>query len=873
MHYYKQIRGKLYQEVYMNATKKFRMLSSVFIVLCLLLGTSLTPAYARDPGGRNAAAQISMSGWFSIIWGDSNDGKSSMIYTITDVNGQRTLLQMDETVAGKLGGVLQFNGKYVNVQGTLATRTYTNATSRSTQSPPAVLNVISISLPSSPGSQAPAINDVIAIAAVSGSKPWVTIMCKFSDIAAEPNDRAYFLGMYSDTKPGLNHYWKELSFNTADVTGSTVGTGWYTLPETELHYNPTDTEKGTNLNALAGDCITAADPDVDFSLYSGINMMFNSDFDNGWAWGGGTGNITLDGVTRSWSITWEPPWSYANISVISHEMGHGFGLPHSSYNRAAVYDNAWDVMSQDRYNCAAATDATYGCMAQHTISYHKDLLGWIPGPQKTTVATGNSATVTLEDLAAPASTNYQIVNIPIGGSATNFYTVEARQFTGYDVKLPGEAVIIHNVDTTNEIPAVLVPGGLSSTNPGVMWTVGETFTDSTNNIRVIVNSATATGFEVTISNDANLPPTSEAGGPYTKQCTGPTTSVTLDGRGSGDPEGFPLTYSWSTTCPGGTFDNAAFAQPTLTVNTASCVVSCTVSLTVTDNGGLQNSDTASVTISDTTPPTVTCPSNLTIECSASSGPSNTGTATATDNCIPNPSVSFSDNVTPGSCPEERKISRLWTSIDNCLNSASCSQTINVVDTVPPTLVGVPGNLTVECDAVPTPATVTATDNCDSAVVPSFNQTRVDGSCAGNYTLTRRWTGVDDCGNSSSAAQTITVQDTTPPTITSIAAYPNKLWPVNHKMVPVRVAISASDNCSGAVCSITSVASNEPENGLGDGDMAPDWEITGGLKVNLRAERSGTGNGRIYTLTTTCTDGCGNSSTGIVHVTVPHDQKR
>lgn len=319
--------------------------------------------------------------------------------------------------------------------------------------------------------------------------------------------------MYGDTKPGLNHYWKELSFNTLDVTGSTVaGTGWDTLPNAELHYNPTDTPKGTNLDALATDCIDAADADVDFSGYSGINMMFNSDFDNGWAWGGGTGIKTLDGVTRSWSITWEPPWSYANISVIAHEMGHGFGLPHSSYNRAAVYDNSWDVMSQDRYNCPAATDPTYGCMAQHTISYHKNLLGWIPEPQIKNVATGASATVTLADLATPTAANYQMVTIPIGGSATNFYTVEARRFTGYDAKLPAAAVIIHNVDTTQSIPAVLVPDGASPTNS---WTVGETFTDATNDIAVKVNSATATGFNVTISNrQVFVPP------PYYEVCQG-----------------------------------------------------------------------------------------------------------------------------------------------------------------------------------------------------------------------------------------------------------------------------------------------------------------------------------------------------------------
>ncbi len=106
--------------------------------------------------------------------------------------------------------------------------------------------------------------------------------------------------------------------------------------------------------------------------------------------------------------------------------------------------------------------------------------------------------VTLEDLAAPASDNYQIAIIPIGGSATNFYTVEARRFTGYDVKLPGEAVIIHNVDTTNGIPALLVPGGLSSTNPGVRFIEGEMFHDATNHITVKVNSDQA-GTELSLS--------------------------------------------------------------------------------------------------------------------------------------------------------------------------------------------------------------------------------------------------------------------------------------------------------------------------------------------------------------------------------------
>lgn len=111
-------------------------------------------------------------------------------------------------------------------------------------------------------------------------------------------------------------------------------------------------------------------------------------------------------------------------------------------------------------------------------------------------------------------------------------------------------------------------------------------------------------------------------------------------------------------------------------------------------------------------------------------------------------------------------------------------------------------------------------------------------------------------------------DTTPPTITSASASPNTLWPPNHKMVPVTVTVAATDN-SGDVptCQIVSVSSNEPINGLGDGNTAPDWQITGPLTVNLRAERSGKGTGRTYTITVACTDGFGNTSTAAVTVNV------
>jgi hypothetical protein len=90
------------------------------------------------------------------------------------------------------------------------------------------------------------------------------------------------------------------------------------------------------------------------------------------------------------------------------------------------------------------------------------------------------------------------------------------------------------------------------------------------------------------------------------------------------------------------------------------------------------------------------------------------------------------------------------------------------------------------------------------------------------------------------------------------------------MVPVTVDYTATDNCS-AQCVLT-VTSNEPINGQGDGDAAPDWEVIDAHDLLLRSERSGKGNGRVYTIQVTCTDPAGNTVIRTTTVKVPKSQK-
>jgi M6 family metalloprotease-like protein len=341
---------------------------------------------------------------------------------------------------------------------------------------------------------------------LTGSQPWVSILCKFSDLSTEPKSKSYFQDMYGNRAGQLDHYWREVSYGQIDLAGS-LAIDWVTLPRPQRDYVPTPgSGNKADLNALFADCTAAADPFVDFSRggqpFVGINMMFNGDLDC-CAWGGSR-SATLDGVSHTWRVTWAAPQSYANVAVIAHEMGHGFGLPHS--NNAdrdnTPYDSPWDVMSDA--NEYTVGDTTFGRRGKHTIAHHKDLLGWIPRAQQYVAMAPGNHQVTIDALTLPSATHYRMVRIPIG-TGPEYYTVEVRYAEGnYDAQLPATAVILHHVQPGRREPAWVIgtdnPPATYSDGPGVIFNVGKSFTDLDNKITVTVVAATPGGFQVEITN-------------------------------------------------------------------------------------------------------------------------------------------------------------------------------------------------------------------------------------------------------------------------------------------------------------------------------------------------------------------------------------
>ena len=169
-----------------------------------------------------------------------------------------------------------------------------------------------------------------------------------------------------------------------------------------------------------------------------------------------------------------------------------------------------------------------------------------------------------------------------------------------------------------------------------------------------------------------------------------------------------------------------------------------------------------------------------------------------------------------------------------------------------------------CGAVVNYPVPTYTGNCGTVTV-----SHASGSTFPVGTTTVTVTGTRLDGTTDSCSFDVTVRDAAPPAASAATVDRPSLWPANHQMVDVTVNYDAADNC-GAGCTL-SVTSNEPTNGLGDGDTPNDWEVVDAHHVRLRAERSGKGAGRTYTITVTCTDAAGNAVVRTATVRVPRSQ--
>jgi uncharacterized repeat protein (TIGR01451 family) len=405
--------------------------------------------------------------------------------------------------------------------------------------------------------------------------------------------------------------------------------------------------------------------------------------------------------------------------------------------------------------------------------------------------------------------------------------------------------------------------------------------DNSINVPQVSNQGTVSGgnFSTVVTDD---PDTGAFGDPTVTLVGSPATiSCPANIIANTDPGQFSASVAFTVTSggsPAPTVDCKIGATSITSPHTFP-VGTTTVQCTATNGIGSPASCNFNVTVNDGQTPSISCPANITTNTAPNSCDAmvNVGTPTVNDN---DPGVTVngvrSDALALNAPYPKGTTTITWTATDTAGNSASCQQTVTVNDATAPVITVNGANpMTVECHTAFTDPGATASDNCGGSVPVNVSGS-VNVNVPGTYTLT--YNATDASGNAAAPkTRTVIVVDTGAPVITVNSLMPS-LWPANHKYVSFNVTdfvtgVSDSCNTSLGVSSVVveKVTSDEIENGNGDGNTTQDIVIAANCKsFQLRAERDGGGDGRVYTVTFAVKDSTGNIGRKTVKIVVPHN---
>ncbi len=548
--------------------------------------------------------------------------------------------------------------------------------------------------------------------AITGSVEGICLLVDFSDqiatiAVADVDDYCNLVGYTGFSNNGsVRDYFGDVSDGDLDYTND-VATSYYRASHTFAWYDdPNEPWLDRGLELLF-DVLDQMEADgVDFSQYDSngdgyidaINFFYAGSTSAGWAKGmwPGSGWITdewsADGVSTL-KFQFTGMGTGLTIGTFCHENGHMLGFWPDLYD----YDKGVDDSAGIGKFClmcskASATNPVEPC------AYLKFIAGW---GDVTTYATQQF------DIPAPTSSSNRMYKFDNPGVPNEYWLVENRQQTARDTHIPDDGLAIWHIDTNGDnsdnemtpanhyLVTLMQADGLwdlennvnggdaddlwadpdytalrPSTSPDTGWWDG-----SPSDMHFFDISASGPAMTFSFS-PFNTPPVAGCEDVLVdadENCDGNVTPVMVD-DGSYDPDGDPFTLELS---PPGPYALGV----------------TDVTLTITDDKGESDSCTAVVTVVDTTPPDVTCPANIVIECIEPGGtPASDSQLTdffadfiAEDNCdadldIVNDAPAFF----AGPCESGGGSTLVtWTATDDSGNTASCSANVMVVDTTPP----------------------------------------------------------------------------------------------------------------------------------------------------------------------------------------------
>lgn len=264
----------------------------------------------------------------------------------------------------------------------------------------------------------------------------------------------------------------------------------------------------------------------------------------------------------------------------------------------------------------------------------------------------------------------------------------------------------------------------------------------------------------------------------------------------------------------------------------SCPETLTRTYRVTDSCSNWVDVTHDIVIYDSIAPVMDpAPASATVSCYANVPPM--VDLNWTDNCL-GAGIAIGVEVSSGTtCPEI--LTRTWTISDTCGNTTTETQIITIHDQTAPVMDPAPASSDVTCYGdVPPMVDLNWTDNCIGSGVALGVEVSSGTTCP--EVLTRTWTISDNCGNTTTQTQIITIHDQIAPVIDPAPASVNVQC---YAAVPMMVALNWSDNCDGSgILNGTEVS---------DGQSCPETIVR----------------------TWTYTDGCGNTATEVQTIVI-HD---
>ena len=331
-------------------------------------------------------------------------------------------------------------------------------------------------------------------------------------------------------------YYHEISYGALTVQGDIYG--WYKLPYPESHYglscngiNSADCSGQDMSFQFAQDAAALAQKEVDFSKYdyfifihSGYGQESSGVGNDIWSvtYMGGVYVLTKAKTIDLFSIVPELE-AHGAIpgGVYCLEFGHDLGLPDLyNTNTGQSILGPWELMDKGAWN-----GNPQGSSPAHMTAWDKIQLGYISG---STIATAQDRTTTTYtiDPTEIASNNIHAIKIPLA-QTSQYYLVEVRALIGFDSALPAAGVLITLVNENLVVGKVHVIDGHPSV-PNLnhaVWTVGQTFTDSANNVAVTVTSENGNSYQVTVNRGGAQPPPQ----PQNQNQTTPFIQLTITG--------------------------------------------------------------------------------------------------------------------------------------------------------------------------------------------------------------------------------------------------------------------------------------------------------------------------------------------------------